>query len=71
MSDRQDAQAERKEGFVQAGAAIEKLAEQDSAPPQDRPVLSAALGNVVLTEHGAEVTFVFPSEVVFIDHGES
>lgn len=36
-------------------------------PKQERPLLSVALGNVVLTEHGAEVTLVFPTEVVFAD----
>lgn len=40
---------------------------KDELTQPERPVLSVALGNVVLTEHGAEVTLVFPKEVVFAD----
>ncbi len=36
-------------------------------PKQERPLLSVALGNVILTPHGAEITLVFPREVVFTE----
>ncbi len=62
MSDvNQDAARQGNELFVPASAKPEASAKDE------RPLLSVTLGNVVLTEHGAEVTLVFPKEVVFAD----
>lgn len=71
MSERQDAQDERREQLNDEPQGVVDLAalptpKQEQAQ-QDRPVLSVALGNVILTPDGAEVTFVFPKEVVFIE----
>jgi hypothetical protein len=47
--------------IVPEGAKPEPQAEPE------RPLLSVALGNVVVTPHGVEIPFVFPKEVLFTD----
>lgn len=70
MSDRQEAQQQRTHELVVPVAAEVEGPEPTEAPADDRPLLSVALGNVVLTEHAAEVTLVFPREVVFFEPAE-